>query len=66
MLVHGANLRAKENHKTKYKDADSKRYLAEIRSLYDDWHKQNTNLIGPGVMPSESDIETVKQRVALF
>ncbi|MGI2903972.1 Bpu10I family restriction endonuclease [Tolypothrix sp. VBCCA 56010] len=66
MLVHGANLRAKENHKTKYKDVDSKRYLAEIRSLYDDWHKQNTNLIGPGVTPSESDIETVRQRVALF
>jgi hypothetical protein len=66
MLVHGANLRAKESHKTKYKDADSKRYLAEIRSLYDDWHKQNTNLIGPGVTPSESDIETVRQRVALF
>lgn len=66
MLVHGANLNTKENHKTKYKDSVSKQYLAEIRSKYNNWHKHNIDLVGPGVISYETDIEIVKQRVALF
>ncbi|BAZ00207.1 restriction endonuclease [Tolypothrix tenuis PCC 7101] len=66
MLVHGANLSTKENHRSKYKDSVSKEYLAEIRSKYDNWHKQNIDLVGPGVIEAGTDIETIQKRVAFF
>ncbi len=34
MFVHGNNLEQKENHKTKYRDAESRQYLLEIRLEY--------------------------------
>ena len=34
-LVHGSNLEQKENHRTKYRDVESKKYLSEIRTEYD-------------------------------
>ncbi len=37
MLVHGKNLEQKENHKTKYRDEESRHYLAEIRARYNEW-----------------------------
>jgi hypothetical protein len=35
-LVHGSNLEQKENHRTKYRDVESKKYLSEIRTEYVD------------------------------
>lgn len=68
MLVHGDNLRQKEIRATKYRDDESKRYLAEIRAKYNEWRADNEALIGPGVSPSEdgSDAEIVRKRVDLF
>lgn len=40
MYVHGDNLRQKENHKTKYLDADSRQYLVEIRDQYNGWRNR--------------------------
>lgn len=65
-LVHGCNLARKEGHKTKYQDADSRRYLAEIRPRYDQWHEANMNLIGPCAGEDTPDEATIKQRVQLF
>jgi len=66
MYVHGDNLIQKENHKTKYLDADSRTYLAEIREKYDEWRKANEDLIGPLSESKEDDSEIIKQRVELF
>jgi Bpu10I restriction endonuclease len=66
MLVHGDNLTAKENHRTKYQDALSKQYLAEIREKYNKWHRENIALIGPSSIVSENDINIVTERVRLF
>lgn len=66
MLVHGSNLSAKENHKKKYQDTQSKIYLAEIRAKYDLWHQQNMQLIGPGNKTKAEDKQIVQQRVTLF
>jgi hypothetical protein len=66
MLVHGDNLTAKENHRTKYQDALSKQYLAEIREKYNKWHRENIALIGPSYIVSENDINIVTERVRLF
>jgi Bpu10I restriction endonuclease len=66
MLVHGDNLTAKENHRTKYQDALSKQYLAEIRKKYNKWHRENIALIGPSSIVSENDINIVTERVSLF
>ena len=67
MYVHGDNLRQKENHNTKYLDADSRQYLAEIRIKYDEWKVANETLTGPVL---ESDPESTKEilasRVKLF
>ncbi|CCI19318.1 hypothetical protein MICAF_4940002 [Microcystis aeruginosa PCC 9807] len=41
MLVHGSNLLQKEAHQTKYLDAESRQYLAEIREKYNAWHLAN-------------------------
>lgn len=53
MYVHGDNLRQKENHKTKYLDNDSKKYLVEIRENYDKWKIANEKLQGPFVETGE-------------
>lgn len=66
MLVHGSNIAQKEKHKRKYKDSVSKAYLAEIRAKYDEWHKANTELIGPKSKPTGSDKDIVTERVRLF
>ena len=66
MLVHGSNLRQKETHRTKYRDAKSQSYLAEIRTEYDKWQETNTNLVGPRATMTGIDKELVKQRVELF
>lgn len=66
MLVHGDNLTAKENHRTKYQDALSKQYLAEIREKYNKWHRENIALIGPSSIVAENDINIVTERVRLF
>ena len=66
MYVHGDNLTQKENHKTKYLDADSRQYLVEIREKYDEWRKSNEELKGPFVEKSENDAEILEERVKLF
>jgi hypothetical protein len=66
MYVHGDNLTQKENHKTKYLDADSRRYLVEIREKYDEWRKCNEELNGPFIEKSEDDSEILEERVKLF
>ena len=66
VLIHGSNLSGKENHKTKYNDEESKRYLAEIRTKYDKWHTDNMALIGPGATSSSNDKQIVQERVALL
>ena len=67
MYVHGDNLRQKENHTTKYLDADSRRYLVEIRVKYDEWKAANEALTGPiSETDSESTTEIITSRVQLF
>jgi hypothetical protein len=66
MYVHGDNLIQKENHTTKYLDADSKRYLLEIRAKYDVWKSANEQLIGPLAVSSENDNSILNERVKLF
>jgi hypothetical protein len=58
MFVHGNNLKQKEAHKTKYRDADSIKYLAEIRIKYDAWRLANELLIGPVIKQNSSDSTT--------
>ena len=67
MYVHGNNLIQKEKHRTKYLDADSKKYLKEIRIMYDKWKKDNEGLIGPTKKISDKeDRETISKRVSLL
>jgi len=66
MLVHGNNIEQKENHKTKYKDADSRRYLSEIRKRYDLWRTANLVLQGPFPVSSQHDSELISKRVKLL
>ena len=65
-LVHGCNLEQKEGHKTKYLDETSRKYVKEIRERYDQWHKENMELIGPGAVESDRDCETIERRTRLF
>ncbi|MGH1396641.1 MAG: Bpu10I family restriction endonuclease [Trichormus sp.] len=65
-LVHGSNLEQKENHRTKYRDGQSIKYLNEIRSEYDKWHLENTQLIGPKSQPTGQDNAILSKRVELF
>ena len=58
-LKHGNNIKQKEEHKTKYRDAKSKRLLNEITTQYQQWAKQNNAIKG-------LDKEAIKQKVALF
>lgn len=65
-LVHGCNLSQKETHKTKYLDADSRRFLSEIRVRYDEWYKANAELRGPLAEQSKEDSGILRKRVELF
>lgn len=66
MFVHGNNLEQKETHKTKYLDADSRLYLAEIRARYDIWKAENEKLTGPTKDEDDLDDLVVAERVALL
>ena len=66
MLVHGNNLEQKENHQTKYKDAESHRYLAEIRIRYDKWKAANEGLRGPTAEVGNDDVKVIEERVLLL
>lgn len=66
MLVHGANLKQKEQHRSKYQDPQSRAYLAEIRAAYDQWHAANTKLVGPQSMPGRADETIIARRVKLL
>lgn len=66
MYVHGNNLEQKENHRTKYRDQDSIRYLKEIRERYNKWKEDNESLSGPYKDVSEYDAKTISDRVKLF
>jgi len=52
MLVHGSNIAQKEKH--------------EIRAKYDEWHKANTQLVGPKSKSEDSDKDMVTERVRLL
>lgn len=65
-LVHGSNLEQKENHRTKYRDADSKRYLSEIRVEYNKWKLANSQLVGPTATPTNKDDEVIFKRIELL
>lgn len=66
MFVHGNNLKQKENHQTKYRDAESRRYLSEIRNHYNQWKAANEALIGPVSIKSKNDTEIILKRVRLL
>ncbi|CAG1771705.1 hypothetical protein BAC3_02009 [uncultured bacterium] len=65
MFVHGNNLEQKENHRTKYRDADSRRYLGEIRIRYNQWKAANLALVGPTSAVAEGDAGVITERVRL-
>ncbi len=66
MFVHGNNLEQKEQHRTKYRDTDSRKYLAEIRVRYNQWKKANELLVGPAAVEAENDQEIIFERVRLL
>lgn len=66
MSVHGNNLEQKENHQTKYKDAESRRYLAEIRVRYNGWKAANEQLYGPPAKVRHDDAKVIGKRVQLL
>jgi hypothetical protein len=66
MHVHGDNLQQKETGEAKYADAESRRFLREIRKQYGVWKKANEKLKGPHKTATAQDTETLRQRVALF
>ena len=66
MLVHGDNLTQKENGQNKYTDAQSKKFLKEIRAEYKKWKAANEALKGPVVLATDNDLATLQQRVDLF
>lgn len=66
MFVHGNNLAQKENHPTKYRDAESRQYLAQIRTRYDLWKSANETLRGPFETVQENDSAVIAQRVQLL
>jgi Bpu10I restriction endonuclease len=65
-LVHGSNLKEKENNSRKYNDSESKEFLAEIRKKYDKWSRINHKLIGPTSTLTELDSKIVQRRVRLL
>jgi hypothetical protein len=66
MLIHGNNLEQKENHQTKYRDEESRRYLAEIRVRYNQWKSANESLVGPVAETAENDSEIIAERVKIL
>lgn len=66
MYVHGNNLEQKENHITKYRDPDSRQFLAEIRVRYDARRAANEALIGPGKVANDGDAAILTERVRLL
>ena len=66
MFVHGNNLEQKEKHQTKYRDADSRRYLVEIRERYNQWKSANEELVGPTADAGANDSEIIAERVRLL
>ncbi|MGN2623430.1 Bpu10I family restriction endonuclease [Stutzerimonas balearica] len=56
----------KENHTSKYRDEESRRFLREIRDKYDKWREDNFSLVGPTQEKTNDDGEIIKRRVALF
>jgi Bpu10I restriction endonuclease len=65
-LVHRSNLEQKENHRTKYRDVESKKYLSEIRNEYDKWYSANLQLIGPTSTATEKDDAIIARRVEIL
>jgi hypothetical protein len=65
-FVHASNLEQKEKHRKKYRDAESRKYLQEIRIEYDQWHLANVQLIGPTSTPTDNDDAIIAQRVELL
>ncbi|MEH1901998.1 MAG: hypothetical protein V7L04_11435 [Nostoc sp.] len=65
-LVHGSNLEQKENHRTKYRDIESKKYLTEIRTEYDKCCSTNLELVGTTSTPTAQDDATIATRVELL
>jgi hypothetical protein len=66
MFVHGDNLQQKENADAKYADAESKKFLREIRRQYDVWKNANEKLKGPTKDETPNDSDILRQRVELF
>jgi hypothetical protein len=66
MFVHGNNLEQKEQHQTKYRDDDSRRYLAEIRIRYSEWKTANEVLVGPVGAATDEDLGIIEKRVQLL
>lgn len=66
VFVHGDNLEQKENHQTKYRDPQSRQYLAEIRPMYDQWKAANLALVGPVKLVDDNDFSIIEERVRLF
>lgn len=65
-LVHGSNLEQKENHRKKYRDANSRKYLSEIRIEYNKWKLANLQLLGPTATPTDTDDEVITKRTQLL
>ncbi len=66
MFIHGNNLDQKENHQTKYRDEESRRYLVEIRARYNQWKSANEALIGPVAETAENDSTIIAERVRIL
>ncbi len=66
MFVHGNNLEQKEQHQTKYRDADSRRFLIEIRERYNRWKSANDALHGPISSKQSDDSPVISRRVSLL
>jgi hypothetical protein len=65
-FVHGQNLAQKEGHTDKYNDANSKKYLIEIRAEYEKWKQANSILKGPFATKQNKDKVILTKRVALL
>jgi hypothetical protein len=66
MWVHGDNIAQKMSDSGKYRDTQSRQYLAEIFEKYETWRKANEKLSGPYCTVQDKDQEVVTQRVELF
>lgn len=66
MNVHGDNITQKENHRTKYRDEESKRFLREIKEQYVMWKVANEQLKGPFEKKTDNELDILSKRVELF